>query len=59
MKFIANYALEHGCNRLDWTAESSNPVASEFYLAIGAEQILEKQYFRFEGLALSDFASAI
>lgn len=58
MQFIANYALENGCNRLDWTAESSNPVAGEFYAAIGADQVKEKQYFRFEGSALSKFATA-
>ncbi|MEW5248275.1 GNAT family N-acetyltransferase [Microbulbifer sp. 2201CG32-9] len=56
MKFIAKYALDNGCNRLDWTAETSNPVAGEFYAAIGAEQIMEKQYFRFEGSALGNFA---
>lgn len=57
MKFIAKYALENGCNRLDWTAETSNPIAGNFYLAIGAEQVQEKQYFRFEGSTLSHFAS--
>ncbi|WP_444911327.1 GNAT family N-acetyltransferase [Microbulbifer sp. PAAF003] len=58
MKFIAKYALENDCNRLDWTAESSNPAAGEFYVSIGAEQIKEKQYFRFEGSALNTFATA-
>lgn len=57
MKFIANYALENDCNRLDWTAESSNTEARKFYLAIGAKQVVEKQYFRFEASALSSFAS--
>lgn len=58
MKFIAKYALENGCDRLDWTAESSNPVARGFYSAIGANQVEEKQYFRFEGHALRNFVTA-
>ena len=58
MKFIAKYALENGCNRLDWTAESSNPEAGNFYAAIGAEQVKEKQYFRFEDSSLRSFVTA-
>lgn len=57
MQFIAKYALENGCNRLDWTAESTNPIAGRFYAAIGARQVHDKQYFRFEGSALSNFAT--
>lgn len=56
MKFIAAYALKRGCNRLDWTAEMSNPTAGVFYKAIGASQIHEKQYFRFEGKQLEEFS---
>ncbi|MEM7293638.1 MAG: GNAT family N-acetyltransferase [Pseudomonadota bacterium] len=59
MQFIATYAREKGCNRVDWTAERSNPGAGAFYAAIGAERVDEKQYFRFEGDALSRFALAV
>ncbi len=58
MKFIAKYAVDNDCNRLDWTAESSNPSAENFYTRIGAQQISEKQYFRFEGSKLKQFASS-
>lgn len=57
MQFIARYALDQGCSRLDWTAESTNPSAGDFYDAIGADRITEKQYFRFEGDSLEHFAS--
>ncbi|WP_149330364.1 GNAT family N-acetyltransferase [Citrobacter braakii] len=49
VKFIAKFAFQHGCSRLDWTAETSNPKAGEFYLSIGASLVEEKQYFRLEG----------
>ncbi|BEN32136.1 TPA: GNAT family N-acetyltransferase [Serratia marcescens] len=56
IQFIATFALEHGCSRLDWTAEASNPKAGEFYLSIGASLIEDKQYFRMEGKNLKAFA---
>ena len=56
IQFIATFALEHGCSRLDWTAEASNPKAGEFYLSIGASLIEDKQYFRMEGKDLKAFA---
>jgi GNAT superfamily N-acetyltransferase len=59
IQFIATFALEHGCSRLDWTAEESNPKAGEFYLSIGASLIEEKQYFRLENKELKTFASTL
>ncbi|MBH2795331.1 MULTISPECIES: GNAT family N-acetyltransferase [Serratia] len=56
MSFIATIALEHGCSRLDWTAEKSNPNAGLFYRQLGADEIAAKQYFRLENDALRAFA---
>jgi GNAT superfamily N-acetyltransferase len=56
MKFLARYALDHGCSRLDWSAETDNPGAVEFYTAIGAKPVEEKVYFRFENDDLESFA---
>ena len=58
LRFIAQQAIELGCDRLDWTAETTNPKAAEFYLAKGARHVEEKQYFRFEGENLRAFAQA-
>lgn len=58
IKFIAQYAIDHGCRRLDWTAESTNPVAGKFYTSLGADGIREKQYFRLSDQKLVDFAGA-
>lgn len=56
MRFIAAFAVEHGCTRLDWTAETTNPKAAEFYLSLGASVVEEKQYFRLDHQSLAAFA---
>lgn len=56
MIFLARHVLSLGCQRLDWTAERSNPSAGAFYYHLGATEVSEKQYFRFEGAALEAFA---
>ncbi|EGQ7904135.1 GNAT family N-acetyltransferase [Vibrio alginolyticus] len=56
MKYLASLAIKCRCQRLDWTAESSNPTAGQFYRSIGATLIHEKEYYRFSGDALREFA---
>ena len=56
MVWIAKYAVQHDCVRLDWTAEANNPGAARFYSALGARRVEEKIYFRFEGDDLLSFA---
>ena len=55
---LAGIAIDAGCRRLDWTAETSNPKAGAFYRTIGAELVTEKEYFRFADEALSQVAAA-
>lgn len=59
MQYLAKLALKQECNRFDWTAESTNPNAGDFYQSIGATLIEEKQYYRFEGKQLRLFAQHI
>lgn len=59
MRFLANLAIEKGCNRFDWTAERSNPSALEFYDYIGARRVEEKVYYRFTGEELRSFANGV
>ncbi len=56
MRFLAKTALERGCVRFDWTAEDHNPRAMAFYDRIGAKQVTDKVYYRFDGEALARFA---
>lgn len=55
MRFIAAFAVEHGCTRLDWTAETTTPKAAECYLALGASLVEEKQSFRLDNQRLAAF----
>jgi GNAT superfamily N-acetyltransferase len=56
MGFLASLALERGCTRFDWTAETDNPRALAFYDRLGARRVDEKVYYRFEGEALRELA---
>jgi GNAT superfamily N-acetyltransferase len=56
MGFLAGLALERGCTRFDWTAETDNPEALAFYDRLGARRVAEKIYYRFEGKALRALA---
>ncbi|MEM9463722.1 MAG: GNAT family N-acetyltransferase [Actinomycetota bacterium] len=55
MRFLAAHALDLGCGRFDWTAETSNPRALAFYDRLGADVVSEKVYFRISGDALERF----
>jgi GNAT superfamily N-acetyltransferase len=57
MKFVARYALAHGCNRMDWSAEKTNPAALEFYEAVGAKPLAKKVYYRLADGELESFAN--
>jgi len=59
MRHLAKLTIELGCRRFDWTAESDNPRAIEFYDQLGAERVEEKVYFRFRDADLSAFAASI
>ncbi len=56
MKFLASYAIEENCSRLDWTGDKSNPAGLDFYRALGLTPTDDKIYFRLSGEALKQFA---
>jgi len=56
MRFLASLAVERGCVRFDWTAETDNPKALSFYDRLGAGRVAEKVYYRFEGDSLRRLA---
>jgi GNAT superfamily N-acetyltransferase len=56
MTFLARLALERGCRRFDWTAETDNPEALAFYDRLGARRVEEKVYYRFDGEGLNALA---
>ncbi len=52
------YALEKGCVRFDWTVDSTNGAAREFYRQLGTHVAPDKVYFRLSGPELERFVSA-
>ena len=54
---LAALAVERGCTRVDWTAETSNPRALEFYDRLGVPRVESKVYFRMDGETLKAFAA--
>jgi len=58
MRHLAKYAMELGCNRFDWTAETDNPRAIAFYDELNASRIEEKVYYRLSNTELRSFAGA-
>ena len=56
MRYLARLAVERGCERFDWTAETNNPRAMAFYDRLGARRVTDKVYYRFDGDALTAFA---
>jgi GNAT superfamily N-acetyltransferase len=57
MGFLARLAVECGCVRFDWTAETDNPEALHFYDGLGARRVAEKVYYRCEGETLHRLAA--
>ena len=58
MRFLARLAVERGCVRFDWTAETDNPDALGFYDWLGARRVADKVYYRFDGEALQRLATS-
>jgi GNAT superfamily N-acetyltransferase len=56
LRFLAEHALEKGCNRFDWTAETTNPEALDFYDRLGVPRLKEKVYYRLTDEKLRSFA---
>jgi len=54
---LAALALERGCTRVDWTAETSNPRALAFYDRLGVPRVESKVYYRLDGEILAAFAA--
>jgi ribosomal protein S18 acetylase RimI-like enzyme len=56
LSHLAKIVVERGCLRLDWTAETSNPEALDYYDRLGVQRVREKIYYRLDGEALKDWA---
>lgn len=56
MAWVAGYAVEHGCCRIDWPVKASNARGISFYEGLGAQRVLERLSYRLSEPELSRLA---
>jgi len=57
MSWIARYAADHGCRRIDWPVKATNARGIAFYKSLGAQQVVERLSFRLSEPSLGELAS--
>lgn len=57
MLWVARYALENDCRRIDWPVKASNARGIAFYESLGAAQVVERLSYRLTEPYLSQLAS--
>jgi len=57
MSWVARYAAENGCRRIDWPVKATNARGIAFYKALGAQQVVERLSFRLSEPGLGELAS--
>ena len=58
MSWVARYAVENGCCRIDWPVKASNTRGIAFYESLGAARVLERLSYRLCEPELSRLASS-
>lgn len=56
MLWVARYALENECHRMDWPVKASNARGIAFYESLGAVQVVERLSYRLTEPCLSQLA---
>ncbi|ROZ64129.1 GNAT family N-acetyltransferase [Ramlibacter sp. WS9] len=56
MSWVARYAADNGCRRIDWPVKASNARGIAFYESLGAQQVLERLSFRLSEPSLGELA---
>lgn len=57
MLWVARYALDNDCHRIDWPVKASNARGIAFYESLGAMQVVERLSYRLTEPCLSQLAS--
>lgn len=56
MSWVAKYAADHGCCRIDWPVKASNAQGIAFYERLGAERVVDRLSYRLSGPGLEALA---
>jgi GNAT superfamily N-acetyltransferase len=57
MAWVARYATENGCSRIDWPVKASNAKGIAFYESLGARQVADRLSYRLCEPRLGAFAA--
>jgi ribosomal protein S18 acetylase RimI-like enzyme len=49
MQHLHGIAVKHGCSRVEWTTDTDNPGAQQFYAELGVRVKESKLFYRIEG----------
>lgn len=58
MRGLFGISIENGCSRVEWTTDRDNIPARAFYEALAVDVSSSKLFYRLEGVALRDAATA-
>jgi ribosomal protein S18 acetylase RimI-like enzyme len=58
MHGLFELAVRRGCSRVEWTTDQDNPSAQAFYEALGIPVATSKLFYRVQGEALREAATA-
>ena len=58
MSWVAQYAANNGCRRIDWPVKATNARGISFYKGLGAQQVVERLSFRLSEPGLIALASS-
>jgi ribosomal protein S18 acetylase RimI-like enzyme len=56
MSWVARYAADNGCCRIDWPVKASNTRGISFYESLGAKRVIERLSYRLAGPNLDALA---
>lgn len=56
MSWVARYAADNGCRRIDWPVKATNAKGIAFYEGLGAQQVVERLSFRLSEPSLGELA---
>jgi len=58
MAWVARYAVDHGCHRIDWPVQAGNARGIAFYERLGARRVVERLGYRLSEPAVGALAEA-
>ena len=57
MAWVARYALEQGCGRIDWNVKVSNSEGIFFYESLGAQNVIDRLSYRLSKTSMVQLAN--